>query len=114
MRSQLKLEGSIFSANRRWSAHLGLDANSTIDPVGDEFQWATLAASYNSDSRWFHGVRFGLRKNLAGAEIAYGSLGITAFKFFNLDISSAFDSVKIDGQTLPQGLMASIGFEIGW
>jgi hypothetical protein len=32
----------------------------------------------------------------------------------NIDIASALDTVEIDGQTLPQGLMGSIGFEISW
>ncbi len=42
------------------------------------------------------------------------SIGLTAFKIVNFDISSSLDTVKIDGQTLPQGLMLSIGFEIAW
>ena len=43
-----------------------------------------------------------------------GGFGITAFKFVNIDISSALDTVSISGTTLPQGLMGSIGFQIAW
>ena len=37
-----------------------------------------------------------------------------AFKIVNFDISSTFDTVSIDGMDLPQGLMASIGFQLSW
>ena len=44
----------------------------------------------------------------------YIGIGVTAFKIVNFDISSALDTVKIDGQKLPQGLMVSLGFQITW
>jgi hypothetical protein len=44
----------------------------------------------------------------------YLSLGVTAFKIVNFDIASALDTVKIDGEKLPQGLMVSLGFQITW
>jgi hypothetical protein len=46
--------------------------------------------------------------------MGYLSLGLTAFKYVNFDIASALDTVSIDGTTLPQGLMLSIGFQIAW
>jgi hypothetical protein len=36
------------------------------------------------------------------------------FKYINLDISSALDVTRIDGKKLPEGLMASIGFQVSW
>jgi hypothetical protein len=111
---QLKLEASIFTADRRWSAHLGYDADPVTEPMGDRFQWLTLSGGFTTDSWWIPSVRAGLRQNLAGTELGYVSLGATLFKYVNIDIASALDTVKIDGQTLPQGLMASIGFEISW
>ena len=114
MERQLKLEASLFSQSRKWSWHVGLDANATSDPVGDEFQWATLSGGFDTGSRWFPNIRLGYRQNLAGTEKRYASLGMTMFKFVNIDLASALDTTKIDGRSLPEGLMFSMGFEINW
>jgi hypothetical protein len=114
MDRQLKLEGSIFTDDRRWSAHVGIDANASTDPLGDDYQWATLSAGFLTDSWWVPGARFGFRKNLAGTGLSYLGVGLTAFKIVNIDISSALDTVRIDGKELPRGMMASIGFQIAW
>ena len=114
MDRQLKLEASIFTDNRKWSAHAGIDANATVDPLGDDYQWATLSAGFTTDSWWLPGARFGFRQNLAGTKLRYLGVGVTAFKILNIDISSALDTVVIDDKTLPRGLMGSIGFQIVW
>jgi hypothetical protein len=114
MDRQLKLEASLFSSDRRWSAHVGLDADPATDPMGDRYQWLTVSAGLQRDSWWLPGARVGYRQNLAGTEMSYISIGLTAFKIVNFDIASAFDTVSIDGTTLPQGLMVSIGFQIVW
>jgi hypothetical protein len=82
--------------------------------MGDRFQWLTVSAGFVNDSWWLPGGRIGYRQNLTGTELGYVGIGITAFKILNIDISSALDNVKIDGKTLPQGLMGSIGFQITW
>ena len=41
-------------------------------------------------------------------------MGLTAFDFLNFDISSAVDTVSINGNKLPQGLMISLGFQVSW
>ncbi len=114
MDRQLKLEASLFSSDRRWSAHLGLDADPATDPMGDRYQWLTLSAGLIRDSWWLPGARIGYRQNLAGTELNYLSIGLTAFKVVNIDIASALDTVSIDGTTLPQGVMVSIGFQLTW
>jgi len=114
MDSQVKLEASLFSHDRRWSAHLGLDADPATDPMGDRFQWATASAGWNNDSWWLPAVRLGYRENLAGTRMKYVGAGLTAFKYVNLDIASALHTVRIDGNTLPQGLMISLGFQFSW
>lgn len=114
MERQWKLEASMFSSNRRWSVNLGLDANAVPDPMGDDYQWATLSAGYATDSWWLPGVRVGLRKNLAGSEMSYVGVGLTAFKILNLDLASTLDTVKISGTKLPQGLMVSLGLQIAF
>jgi hypothetical protein len=111
---QLKLEASIFTDDRRWSAHLGYDVDPVTEPMGDRFQWVTLSGGYTTDSWWIPSARIGYRQNLAGTKLGYASIGATLFKYVNIDIASALDTVKIDGQKLPQGLMGSIGFEISW
>lgn len=115
MESQVKLEGSLFTSNRRWSAHLGFDANAVEDALGDEYQWATLSAAWTRpNSFWLPNLRFGWRQNLAGTELGYVSVGATVFRYINFDLSSALDTVKIDGTELPQGVMGSIGFHVNW
>ncbi|MEE4161930.1 MAG: conjugal transfer protein TraF, partial [Woeseiaceae bacterium] len=114
MDRQLKLEASLFSRNRRWTGNLGVDANAATDPLGDDYQWLTLSTGYTMDNWWLPNVRLGYRQNLAGTELGYLSVGFTAFRFVNVDIASALDTVSIDGTTLPQGLMTSIGFQINW
>jgi hypothetical protein len=109
-----KLEASIFSPNRRFSAHIGLDVDPATDPLGDRFQWATMSAGFQTDSWWFPSARIGIRQNLTGTELGYLSAGFTAFKIVNFDIASALNTVSIDGQDLPQGLMFSLGFNIAW
>jgi len=111
---QLKLEASLFTTDRRWSTHLGYDADSATDPLGDKYQWLTLSAGFVTDSWWIPGGRIGYRENLAGTKMKYVGIGVTAFKIVNFDISSALHTVSIDGRTLPQGLMGSIGFQISW
>ena len=111
---QLKLEASFFSPNGRWTFNLGLDANDLEDPVGDEFQWFTASAGYATDSWWLPGVRFGYRENLVGTELSYLGVGVTAFRVVNIDLASAFDTVEIDGEDLPQGLLVSIGVDISF
>jgi hypothetical protein len=114
MDSQVKLEASLFSSDRRWSAHLGYDVDAARDPFGDEFQWLTLSAAIARDSFWLSNFRVGYRQNLDGTELGYLGVGLTAFRYVNFDLSSALDTVKIDGTELPQGLMGSIGFQIHW
>lgn len=114
MTRQTKLEASLFSEDRRWSWHLGVDANSARDPVGDEFQWMTAAAGYQMDGRWIPNIRVGFRQNLAGTEKTYASLGLTMFNVVNLDISSALDTTVINGTKLPEAVMASLGVQFSW
>ncbi|MEL7448669.1 MAG: conjugal transfer protein TraF [Pseudomonadota bacterium] len=114
MERQVRLEASVFTRDRRWSFHAGGDANAAPDPVGDDFQWLTASVGFQSRNAWFPGFRVGYRQNLAGTEKSYLSLGATLFKYFNIDIASSVDTVEIDGTTLPEGFMGSIGFQFSW
>jgi len=115
MDSQVKVEGSLFTGDRRWSAHLGIDANSARDALGDDYQWVTLSAAWTRpESFWLPSLRFGWRRNLSGTELGYLSAGATVCRYINIDVASALSTVKISGTELPQGLMGSIGFHINW
>lgn len=114
MDSQVKIEASVWTSNRRWSAHLGYDVDPATDPMGDQYRWATLSGSWSGDNWWIPNVRFGYRTNLAGTQLSYLSAGATIFKYVNIDIASALDTVRISDRNLPMGLMGSIGFQINW
>ena len=115
MDSQLKIEASLFTTDRRWSAHIGFDADSATDPLGDEYQWATVSAAWTRpDSFWMPSLRAGWRQNLTGTELGYLSVGATLFRYVNIDLSSALETVRISGTEVPQGVMGSIGFQINW
>jgi len=114
MDRQAKLEASVFTTNRRWSGHMGVDLDPATDPMGDTFQWLSLSAGLNTGSWWLPAARVGFRRNLEGTQLSYLGLGITAFKYLNIDIASALNTVEIEGRKLPQGLMGSIGFTIAW
>lgn len=114
MERQIRLESSIFTPNRRWTMNMGLDANAVPDPMGDDFQWLSVSGGYATDSWWIPGMRVGYRKNLAGTELSYLAAGVTVFKVVNIDVASSLDTVSISGKTLPQGLIASIGFQINF
>jgi hypothetical protein len=114
MDRQAKLEASVFTTNRRWSGHMGVDLDPATDPMGDSFQWLSLSAGLNTGSWWLPAARVGFRRNLEGTQLSYLGVGITAFKYLNIDIASALNTVEIEGRKLPQGLMGSIGFTIAW
>jgi len=114
MDSQLRLEASIFGDERRWSAHIGLDADRATDPLGDDYQWLTLSAGFITSRSWLPNVRFGYRENLSGSRVKYLGAGLTMFEIINFDVATALESVRINDNKLPQGLMVSIGFQINW
>lgn len=60
------------------------------------------------------GIRTGLHHNLVGTELSYLSAGVTLFKYMDIDISSALDTVKIEDQDLPRGLNLSIGLAVSF
>lgn len=114
MERQLTLEGSLFSENRRWIINVAYDANEVPDQMGDDYQWATVSGGYVTDSWWLPGIRASYRQNLAGSKLAYVGVGATILKVVNVDVTSTLDTVNIDGHKLPQGLMASLGFQVNF
>ncbi len=112
MTRQLKLEGSLYTANRKWVISGGLDANAAADPMGDDYQWATISAAYLTDSWLMPGGRVGYRSNLAGEALNYVTLGATLFRIFNIDLAMSLENVTIDGTTVPRGAMINMGLAL--
>jgi hypothetical protein len=107
---QFKVEGAWLSEGQRWTIFAAYDINSIVDPAGNETQWASLSTSYDFENAWFNNIRVGASRNFAGSELSAASLGVTMFKFLNLDLSSTLSETRIDGEELPRGLAAAIGF----
>lgn len=107
---QFKVEGAWLSEGQRWTIFAAYDINSIVDPAGNETQWGSLSTSYDFENAWFNNIRVGASRNFAGSELSAASLGVTMFKFLNLDLSSTLSETRIDGEELPRGLAAAIGF----
>ena len=114
MDSQLHLETALHTESQNWVINVGLDANAIKDPIGSEYQWATLSAGYATDSWWIPGFRVGYRANMAGTELAYMTGGLTLFKSVTLDAAYSLDSVKVDGDKFPRSLMLNLGVELSF
>jgi hypothetical protein len=114
MDRQLKLEASVFNEGRRRTLNIGIDADTTIDPMGDEFQWFTFSAGMNLDTGWLPNLRVGYRRNLAGSELSYLGIGATMFKWFNVDTAFELNRVKIDENNYPRGAILSLGFQVNF
>ncbi len=108
MERQLKLEGGYISKNGAWGINVGLDANAVPDPMHDDYQWASVGLGFASDSWWLPGVRVGLRKNMAGTALTYVTAGVTVFNGINIDLATTTQTVKIDGDDIPQGAIVNI------
>jgi len=113
MKPQLELEGAVFSESQNWILNAGLDANAVKDPVGREFQWATLSAGYVTNSWWIPSVRAGYRTNLAGTKLGYVTGGLTIFKALSLDIAFTTDTVTdSNGKSYPRSAMANLSWQM--
>jgi len=112
MKRQLKLEGGFITPSGAWGLNFGLDANAVPDPMRDDYQWASVGASFASDSWWLPGARLGARRNLAGSQLLYYTAGVTAFNILNLDLATTSETITVDGHTVPRGLMANISMQV--
>jgi len=112
MQRQLKLDGGYIINDGAWGINFGLDANPVPDPMGDDYQWASVGAGFASDSWWLPGARVGLRKNMAGTKLTYVTAGITAFNNVNLDLAATTQTIQVNDRTIPRGLIANLGVQV--
>lgn len=114
MKSQGHLEGAVYTESQNWVVNVGLDTNAVSDPVGSEYQWATVSAGYATDSWWIPGFRVGYRTNMAGSELSYLTVGATAFKAVTLDLAYSLDKVTIEGNDAPRSVIFNLGLELSF
>ncbi len=107
--AQWNIEAGWLSEDRNWAVNIAYDSNDANDIMTDRYQWASASVSYWSDTWWLPGIRAGYRENLAGTELRYYQLGFSFLRYINLDIGMSPDSVGIDGEELPRGVMFSLG-----
>jgi hypothetical protein len=111
MERQLKLEGGYISKSGAWGINAGIDLNAVPDPMFDDYQWISLGAGFASDNWWLPGARIGVRTNLAGSEFTYLTAGVTVFNIINLDLATTTETITVDGDKVPQGLIVNLGFQ---
>lgn len=112
MDRQLQLEGAVFSSNQSWHLSAAYDVNSSHDPVGDEYQWASISTGYAGEGWLIPGFRVGYRTNTAGSELSYVTGGLTLFRVLNLDAAVSTDTADVDGSEVPRSAMFSASLEM--
>ncbi|MGO2512161.1 conjugal transfer protein TraF [Marinomonas polaris] len=105
MEAQMTLDAAIKSKDQHFSLAGSYDVNSIADPLGDEYQWATVSLSYYTDSWVLPGMRIGYRKNLVGSELNYFTAGLTFYR--RLDVDVAYAPENDDGNS---GAYVSVGY----
>jgi hypothetical protein len=111
MELRATLTGMIYTPNRNWLLGGRLETDSSSDPIGGQYQWASVSAAHYGGLRWVPDVRLAYRQNLTGTELSYLDLGVTLLSRLNLDVSYALDSTEVDGTNVPRGLGMSLGLE---
>ena len=102
-------EFSLAIASRALSIFASYDLNSTEDVTGDDYQWAQASITYFSDAFYLPGLRVGLKKNLAGTELAYVNAGVTLLNYINVDAGTTLESSEISGITVPRSAYINLG-----
>ncbi|MFT2099559.1 conjugal transfer protein TraF [Marinomonas sp. 2405UD66-6] len=111
MEMQATIDAAISTLSKRWMLGVSYDLNSVEDAVEDRYQWATASLSYYGSSQVFPGIRIGFRKNLAGSELSYSSVGLTFSQHLNLDVAVALDKIDDDnGDETPRSYYVALGY----
>ena len=105
MEAQMTVDAAIKSKDQHFSLAGSYDVNAIADPLGDEYQWATVSLSYFSDNWVLPGMRVGYRKNLVGSELNYYTAGLTFYR--RLDVDVAYAPENEDGNS---GAFVSVGY----
>jgi hypothetical protein len=109
MTGQVTVDAALNSEDKRWRLATAFDLQAMRDPIGDEYQWATVSASYVSSH--LLGGRLGFSQNQVGSELTTLNAGVSFFGVVNLDVRYGLDSVEIDGSSAPRTFGINLGFE---
>jgi len=90
-----------------WVVSSSVDLAKYNDFIGFENQWLNIATSVEGNY-YIPGFRAGIQKNLVGSELSSFMVGITLFKFLNLDAEMSSDKIQVDGKSAPRRLGFSI------
>ncbi len=112
MDPQGNVELAYFSDSRNWVISATVDTNPVNDPLANQYQWAVIGAGYATSSWWIPGFRVGYRKNLAGSQLSYATLGLTLFKMLNIDAAYGLETIEIDQSQAPRSVMINAGLEV--
>ncbi len=88
-----------------------VDLNEKNDPIGDPYQWAHFSATSFFESALIPELRLGYSQNLAGSELSYFSVGLTLFKYADLDVAWSDEQVEIDDSKAPRSLFVSFSVQ---
>lgn len=105
MEAQMTVDAAVKSKDQHFSLAGSYDVNAIADPLGDEYQWATVSLSYYTDSWVLPGMRIGYRKNLVGSELNYYTAGLTFYR--RLDVDVAYAPENDNGNS---GAYVSVGY----
>lgn len=105
MEAQMTIDAAIKSKDQHFSLAGSYDVNAIADPLGDEYQWATVSLSYFSGNWILPGMRVGLRRNMVGNELNYITAGLTFYRRLDVDLAYAAENDKGNS-----GLMMSVGY----
>ncbi|MCW8090787.1 conjugal transfer protein TraF [Alteromonas sp. ASW11-130] len=110
--SQVTLEGSVlFGGDKQFGLHASVDLNDKNDPVGDLYQWSTIAMTYNFDNWVLPQLRAGYSYNSAGSELGYYNVGITVLNNLYMDVRWSDENTAIDDSSGPRSAFINIGFQ---
>ena len=105
MEAQMTIDAAIKSKDQHFSLAGSYYVNAIADPLGDEYQWATVSLSYFSGNWILPGMRVGLRRNMVGNELNYITAGLTFYRRLDVDLAYAAENDKGNS-----GLMMSVGY----
>lgn len=109
MTAQTTVDAALNTENKRWRLATSYDLQPMRDPIGDEYQWASVSAAYVGST--ILGARLGLSKNQTGTNLTMLNAGLSLFGGMNLDLRYSLQKIEVDGASAPRAFAVNLGFE---
>lgn len=107
MKMRTTVDAALMLVNGVWLSG-SMDLAEYNDIVGFENQWANTGLSFDFEKFWLPSLRFGYQTNLAEQGTSSAMLGLTLFRWLNLDVEQGTESVVVDGDEVPRRVGVSI------